>query len=89
MLKKLNKCEHCVQLSHSCNLTISSVKLNCISEEICCLQKEKKKTEKMKRKLKMKRERLYKQITLLIKCQSSLIDTELHNIKELEVEKCT
>ena len=34
ILEKLDKCEHCVQLSHNCNLIISSVKLDCINEEI-------------------------------------------------------
>ena len=68
VLKKSNKCKHCIQLSHSYNLIISSVKLDCINEEIHSLHKEKEKTEEMKRELKMKKERLYKQITLLIKC---------------------
>ena len=36
----------------------------------------------------MKKERLYKQITLLLKCQTVLIDTELHNIKKLKQKKC-
>ena len=42
----------------------------------------------MKRELKIKKEKLYKQITLLIKCQLLLIDTELHNIEELKIKKC-
>ena len=32
--EKLNKCKHCIQLDYSCNLTISSAELDCISEEI-------------------------------------------------------
>ncbi len=41
----------------------------------------------MKKELKVKKERLYKQIALLIKYQSFLINTELHNIEELEVKE--
>ena len=34
ILKKLNKCEHCIQSDHFCDLTTSSVKLDCIDEKI-------------------------------------------------------
>ena len=33
ILKELDKCKHCVQLGHFCDLVISSVKLDCIDEE--------------------------------------------------------
>ena len=87
ILKKSDKCKHCVQLSHFCNLIISLIELDCINNKIHHLHKEKKKTEEIKRELKMKKERLYKQIALFIKCWSSLIDTELCNIEELKVKK--
>ena len=87
VLKKLDKCKHCIQLDYSYNLIISLIKLNCINKKICHLCKKKKKAEEMKRELKIKKERLYKQITLLVKYQLSLIDTELYNIKELKIKK--
>ena len=37
--------------------------------------------------MKVKRERLHKQISLLRKCQSEMICTELQNIEELKAEK--
>ena len=56
MSEELNKCEHCIQLSHFCDLIISLVKLDCINEEIHHLYKEKEKAEEVKRKLKAKKE---------------------------------
>ena len=90
--EELNKCKHCIQLSHSCNLIISLVKLNCINEELqqLCEEKRRLKIKAVEEKLKLiiKKERFYKQIALLMKHQLSLIDTELHNIEELKVKKC-
>ena len=81
ILKELNKCKYCIQLDYSYNLTISSVKLNQINKELQQLYKEKRKLSqqlyKEKRELRVKKKRLYKQITFLLKCQAELINIEL------------
>ena len=60
VLEKSDKCKHCIQSDHSCDLTISLVKLDYIDEKIYHLCKEKKKAEEMKRELKIKKKQLYK-----------------------------
>ena len=76
-----------IHFSTKCNLIILSAELNHIRNKLLQLQREKQKTKIRKQKLKIKKERLHKQITLLKKQQTELVQTELYNIKKLETEK--
>ena len=94
VLKNCDKYDACIQLSVSCNLSISPEKINKVSEEILQLEKEKDAVTAQKWEMKaslvsftVKKERLHKQITFLKKRQSELIHTELQNIEELEAEE--
>ena len=89
-----NKCEVCVQLGVSCNLYISSEKIDKVSKEILQLEKEKDAVTAQKWEMKTslvsftaKKERLCKQITFLKKHWSELIRTKLQNIEELKAEE--
>ena len=91
-----DKCDTCIRLSVSYNLSISPEKINKVSEKILQLEKEKNAVTAQKWEMKtslvsftVKKERLHKQITFLKKCQSELIHTELQNIKELKAEEQT
>ena len=89
VLNNYDKCEVCVWLGVSCNLYISSEKIDKVSKKILQLEKEKDAIMTQKQEMKAKKERLCKQIAFLKKHQSELICTELQNIEELKAEEQT
>ena len=80
-------CDSCVQSDISYDLIISSSKLSHIEEELLWLCAERDFIAAQKWEIKAKKVWLHKQISLLKKCQSELIQTELYNIKELKQKK--